>query len=45
MELNVPSEETGTFWLLFIDETCLEYVMDTDINPGYRTDYSSILLN
>ena len=28
-----------------INETCLEYVMDTDINPGYRTDLSSILLN
>ena len=27
-----------------INETCLEYVMDTDINPGYRTDRSSILL-
>ena len=28
-----------------INETCLEYVMDTNINPGYRTDRSSILLN
>ena len=27
-----------------INETCLEYVMDTNINPGYRTDRSSILL-
>ena len=27
-----------------INETCLKYVMDTDINPGYRTDRSSILL-
>ena len=27
-----------------INETCLEYVMDTNINPGYRTDHSSILL-
>ena len=27
-----------------INDTCLEYVMDTSINPGYRTDYSSIML-
>ena len=27
-----------------INESCLEYVMDTNINPGYRTDHSSILL-
>ena len=27
-----------------INETCLEYVMDTNINAGYRTDRSSILL-
>ena len=27
-----------------MNETCLEYVFDTYINPGYRTDHFSILL-
>ena len=26
-----------------INGSCSEYVMDTNINPGYRTDHSSIL--
>ena len=44
MEENEPSEETCTTILLLIKEPCLEYVMVTYINPGYRTDNSSILL-
>ena len=44
MEENEPSEKTGTTRLFLLNETCLEYVMDTNINPGYRTDHSSILL-
>ena len=27
-----------------MNETCLKYVFDTNINPGYRTDHFSILL-
>ena len=39
-----PVRKRARLDYFLINETCLEYVMDTSINPGYRTDHSSILL-
>ena len=39
-----PVRKQAQLDYFLINETCLEYVMDTNINPGYRTDHSSILL-
>ena len=39
-----PVRKQARLDYFLINETCLEYVMDTSINPGYRTDNSSILL-
>ena len=39
-----PVRKQARLDYFLINETCLEYVMDTSINPGYRTDHSSILL-
>ena len=39
-----PVRKQARLDYFLINETCLEYVMDTNINPGYRTDHSSILL-
>ena len=39
-----PLRKQARLDYFIINKTCLEYVMDTNINPGYRTDHSSILL-
>ena len=39
-----PVRKQARLDYFLINETCLEYVMDTSINPGYRTDHCSILL-
>ena len=39
-----PVRKQARLDYFLINETCLEYVMDTNINPVYRTDHSSILL-
>ena len=39
-----PVRKQARLDYFLINVTCLEYVMDTSINPGYRTDHSSILL-
>ena len=39
-----PVRKQARLDYFLITETCLEYVMETNIIPGYRTDHSSILL-
>ena len=39
-----PVRKQARLDYFLINETCLEYVMETNIIPGYRTDHSSILL-
>ena len=39
-----PVRKQARLDYFLINETCLEYVIDTSINPGYRADHSSILL-
>ena len=41
--MNLVKKQARLDYFL-INESCLEYVMDTNINPGFRTDHSSILL-
>ena len=44
MEENKIVREQARLDYFLINESCLEYVMDTNINPCYRTDHSSLLL-
>ena len=39
-----PVRKRARLDYFLIHGTCLEYVMDTNIHPGYRTDHSSIKL-
>ena len=39
-----PVRKQARLDYFLIDETCLECVMYTNINPGYKTNHSSILL-